>query len=79
MNGTDILIRGFKACTDRLDTLIKKIDTLDKHVFEASGKIDVLIGQLNDIKGINFLTELATIEIKRSICPRKEEEESDGE
>jgi len=77
MTDTDILIRGFKACLDKLDVLIKKIDTLDTHIFETNGKIDVLIGQLHDIQGTSFNSEMAVIEIKRSLCPRSEAE--DGE
>ena len=77
MTGTDILIRGFKACMDKLDVLIKKIDTLDTHIFETNGKIDVLIGQLHDIQGNTFTSEMAVIEIKRSLCPRNEAK--DGE
>ena len=77
MTGTDILIRGFKAIADKLDILIKKIDTLDAQLYETNGKIDVLIGQLHDIQGTSFNSEMAVIEIKRSLCPRNEAK--DGE
>ena len=77
MTSIDILIRGFKACADKLDILIKKIDTVDAHLYETNGKIDVLIGQLHDIQGTSFNSEMAVIEIKRSLCPRNEAK--DGE